>query len=360
MDGTVSGTTAKVNNQPRITAIDFSKATKTTGQTLPDPVVVTIAELNSDMSSYDGKLVKVEHAVTKGSLSSDIRSSVTIGQGSNTMTLYTQTATAGLSSGVYKDIIGFPTLYNSTKEIILTDAAKMTDASITWNLKSIAVKTAPTKIAYAVGDCFDPTGLVLSTQMEDADYDIITKAGSDVDYATYSGDFSFTPNLSTALTKSDVSITIGYGGKTVSQAITVGKATYAYTFTASDWSVTPTGCTWSGSLGGSSSNASGYDSTKGATIYKALNGLILTGSKSFSNITKVEIVYYSNGNTVGSFTVGVGSKSTASQSVSKNQTAKKLTFSTGIAGESGQVAITIGCTTSTLWLKSVTVYADAE
>ena len=83
-------------------------------------------------------------------------------------------------------------------------------------LDSIAVKTAPTKTTYYEGQTFVPTGLVITGTYSDESTD-------DISYADHSSDFSFTPNTSTALTTSDTSITIGYGGKTCSQTITVNQ-----------------------------------------------------------------------------------------------------------------------------------------
>ena len=81
-------------------------------------------------------------------------------------------------------------------------------------LDGIAVKTAPTKTTYTVGEYFDPAGLVISTDYSD-------DSNPDVSYAGNEGDFTFTPSLTTALTTSDTSVTISYGGQLCEQAITV-------------------------------------------------------------------------------------------------------------------------------------------
>ena len=84
----------------------------------------------------------------------------------------------------------------------------------TPTLSSIAVKTAPTKTSYTEGENFDPTGLVITRAYSD-------ESTSDWTYAGHTSDFSFTPSLSTALTTGNTSVTITYGGKSTSQAITV-------------------------------------------------------------------------------------------------------------------------------------------
>ena len=81
-------------------------------------------------------------------------------------------------------------------------------------LSSISVKTAPTKTTYIEGNYFDPTGLVITATYSDS-------STIDIDYATHSSDFSFNPSTSTSLTTSHKSVSITYGGKSVTQNITV-------------------------------------------------------------------------------------------------------------------------------------------
>ena len=81
-------------------------------------------------------------------------------------------------------------------------------------LSGISVATAPTKVTYTEGEKFDPTGLVINRTWSSGDPDTYT-------YAGHTSEFSFTPSTSTALTTSDNSVTISYGGKTTTQAITV-------------------------------------------------------------------------------------------------------------------------------------------
>lgn len=102
-------------------------------------------------------------------------------------------------------------------------------------LESIAVKTAPTKTTYTEGDHFEPAGLVITATYDDT-------STEDIAYSDHSGDFTFTPNTSTALSTTDTSITIGYGGKTCSQAITVSEGekevlsgSFIYTYNSSTY-----------------------------------------------------------------------------------------------------------------------------
>ena len=84
-------------------------------------------------------------------------------------------------------------------------------------LSSISVATAPSKTTYTEGETFDPTGLVINRNYSDSTSDTYT-------YSGHTSEFSFTPSTSTALTTSNVSVTISYGGKSTSQAITVNAA----------------------------------------------------------------------------------------------------------------------------------------
>lgn len=83
----------------------------------------------------------------------------------------------------------------------------------TATLSSISVKTSP-KISYVQGDYFDPTGLVITRTYSDS-------TSNDYAYAGHTSEFTFSPTTSTSLTTSHTSVTISYGGKSTSLAISV-------------------------------------------------------------------------------------------------------------------------------------------
>ncbi len=85
-------------------------------------------------------------------------------------------------------------------------------------LTSISVATAPTKTTYIEGEYFDPTGLVITRNYSESAPDTYT-------YSGHTSEFTFSPSTSTALTTSNVNVTITYGGQSCSQAITVQAAT---------------------------------------------------------------------------------------------------------------------------------------
>ena len=110
---------------------------------------------------------------------------------------------------------------------------KVPGSSSTKTLSSISVSTAPTKTSYYAGQTFDPTGLVIRRNYSDSTYDTYT-------YANHTSEFSFTPSTSTALTTSNTSVSITYGGKTCTQSISVS----AVTLTSIAVSTAPTKTTY--------------------------------------------------------------------------------------------------------------------
>ena len=223
--GKVSGSMTTYKGQPELTAFDLAAGyTKTENVTLP-LTEVSWATLLSDMENYDGKRVKILKGKLAAKLTPASGSTANITYGEHTLKVLSRaTLDAAISSGTYVDVIGFPAVYDNTDEIIVTDKSAITESSITWQLKSISIDTPPTKRIYTVGDTFDPTGLVLSTVVEDASDDSIYKNGEDVVYAGNEDAFSFTPSLSENLTIDNTSVTISYGGQSTTQAITVNPA----------------------------------------------------------------------------------------------------------------------------------------
>lgn len=107
-----------------------------------------------------------------------------------------------------------------------TSQAITVTAPITWDLKSIAVTTAPTKTTYTAGEYFAPAGMVVTATFENHDNTAQTKQQV-VDNAN----LTFTPSTSTALTTDNSSVSISYTvsgiTKSTTQAITVNAASVA-------------------------------------------------------------------------------------------------------------------------------------
>lgn len=87
-------------------------------------------------------------------------------------------------------------------------------AKVEKEIDSISISTHPTMLSYVVGDHFDPTGLVIDVLYDDDSHDSVPYAGNEAK-------FSFSPSLTTALTSSDTSVAITYGGKTANESISV-------------------------------------------------------------------------------------------------------------------------------------------
>ena len=107
--------------------------------------------------------------------------------------------------------------YSSISSYLPFFIYKVPGSSTVKTLSSISVSTAPTKTTYTAGECFDPTGLVITRTYSDSTSDTYT-------YANHTSEFTFSPTTSTALTTSNVSVSITYGGKSCNQAITVNAA----------------------------------------------------------------------------------------------------------------------------------------
>ena len=88
------------------------------------------------------------------------------------------------------------------------------NSSVGKTLDHISIATPPSKTIYTAGEYFSPTGLVITKHFTDNTSESYT-------YAGHTSEFSFSPSLTTTLQTSHTSITVTYGGKSVSQTITV-------------------------------------------------------------------------------------------------------------------------------------------
>lgn len=137
--------------------------------------------------------------------------------GSNKTTVGTCSPAVGTSTSFGTSSVGYSYFCIQEGD---TSASYISEFKITYtpkSISSIAVKTAPTKTSYEAGDSFDPTGLVITATYSD-------NSTRDIAYADASSGFEFSPNTSTELSTSNISVTIYYGNKSCSQAITVSPA----------------------------------------------------------------------------------------------------------------------------------------
>ena len=124
------------------------------------------------------------------------------------------------NNGVY-DLSGYNyfKIINSSSSVATCSSilVELASSSTTKTLSSISVSTAPNKTTYTAGEYFSPGGLIILRNYSDSTYDTYS-------YANHTDEFTFSPTLSTALTTSNTSVTITYGGKTCTQSITVNAA----------------------------------------------------------------------------------------------------------------------------------------
>ena len=135
--------------------------------------------------------------------------------GSNKTTVGTISPAVGTSTSFGTSSAGYSYFCIQEND---SSASYISQFKITYtpkSLSSIAIKTAPTKTTYESGECFDPTGLVITKTFSDNSTEDITYSNSTA------SQFTFSPNTSKALITSDESVTIVVGGKSTSQSITV-------------------------------------------------------------------------------------------------------------------------------------------
>lgn len=159
----------------------------------------------------------------------------------------------------------------------------------TKTLSSISIATAPSKTTYTEGECFDPTGLVITRTYSDSTSDTYP-------YSGHTSEFTFAPSTSTLLTTSNTSVTITYNGKSTSQAITVNAAAVIKTLSSISISGQKTSFTidesfsFGGTVTAHFSDSSSSDVTSSAT-YSGYNMSVagnytVTVSYTYSGTTK--------------------------------------------------------------------------
>jgi len=138
--------------------------------------------------------------------------------GSNKTTVGTCSPAVGTSTSFGTSSAGYSYFCIQENDSSASYISQFKITYIPKSISSIAVKTAPTKTTYEADETFDPTGLVITATYSDSSTNDITYSDAT------SSSFSFDPTTSTPLTTSHTSVTITYGEKSCSQAITVSAA----------------------------------------------------------------------------------------------------------------------------------------
>ena len=176
-------------------------------------------------TSLPGSITKIEATTASGktarSWTAYVTSTACSGSGS-TLTFGSNKTTVGTVSPAVGTLTSFGTSNAGYSYFCLQEndssASYLSEIKITYvpkSLSSISVKTAPTKTSYEAGEYFNPAGLVITKTFSD-------NSTQDVAYSNETAaQFTFTPDTSTALTTSNIAVTIVLGGKSTSQNITV-------------------------------------------------------------------------------------------------------------------------------------------
>lgn len=126
--------------------------------------------------------------------------------------------------------------------------------------------------------------------------------------------------------------------------------TTTYTFTSKSWGDSTSSWT-SGKDGNQLQSGRGVQITTGAT------GANATSNTSFTGVSEVVVTYSTNAsNGAGSIDIKIGSNAAHSQTVTKTggTTDRTLTYTISPA-ESGNITITVNCTTNSIYVKSIAI-----
>ena len=147
-----------------------------------------------------------------------------------------------------------------------------------------------------------------------------------------------------------IMLLIAFVGGAVS---TYAQKTTTYKFTSKSWNAD--NGNWTSGKDGTQLNAS-----QGVQITTGTSGANATSPISFENVSKVVVTYSTNSkNGAGSVAIQVGSNTTQSKDVTKEggTTDRTLEY-TYTDSESGNVKITVTCTTNSVYIKSVDITAS--
>ena len=194
--GTLSGTSTAYNGMHQISSASFSDITTETETVAVTPIDVTVAQLNSDYATYEGRYVKLSGVALAGK---------TITQGNDTYTLFNRFDIT-VEDAATCDIIGIPACFSTTLQIFPTEIV----LPLVAELPSVSVA--------------DGSEIELGSKI------VITPAAENAVTYSVNGAAAVTIDGETVITAENVGamtlvVTSTYGGKTLT-------ATYTYTVKA--------------------------------------------------------------------------------------------------------------------------------
>lgn len=230
--GTASVTYTVYNNLPEVTVITLAEGyTLTHGNTVT-PTVVTIAELNEDITNYISRYVKIENATVTSAFSN--RNS-TIEQGGSSIVLRDQNNPGTLSTTANSivTVTAHPSIYNSTNQIAVYEQSQIVvipNVYISADNVNITSDATDGSITYEIENEPSPAGTLTATVV--AGYTI-----SNLHLETpANGAIAFTCDANTTSTArtAEVTLTYTYGGSKaqVTATMTITQAAYVPTPTS--------------------------------------------------------------------------------------------------------------------------------
>lgn len=176
IQGQISGLSGKTfNGLKEITAITVANGAIKDGGTIPN-TVVTLAQIAENMDTYVSRRVKVEDVTFTSALGATKNSNVTI----DGVKIYVSDAlSTAVEANTVNDLVGYPTPYNTTKELCLWDANAVTYKSTI--VAPAVISGVPSTLTLSAGDTYD-FATVAS----------VTPSGASLNYAVTSGNGTIT------------------------------------------------------------------------------------------------------------------------------------------------------------------------
>ena len=346
--GAISVTAIKYNGlYSEITAI--TNAAFAGDETVIAPESVALSALIGHFSEYQNAYVQVPN-LTVVSIDSK---NVNVTDGVNSYVVYYNPGSATCSAGDVITAVGTVTKYQTTEEIKVWKAA---DITVTASAPKAVTFTQPSGAAGDAGCSF--TVSVGGSPITSGD---TVASGTTVTLnATAGTDYEFTGWTVTGATVADASsatttFVMGTSAVTISASFTStggggNPTTTTYTFTSKSWADESNSWT-SGKDGNQLTSGRGVQVTTGAS------GANATTKSSLTGVTNIVVTYSTNAsNGAGSIAVKIGDNDAHSQNVTKTggTTDRTLTYTIDPA-ESGNVTLTVTCTTNSIYVKSIAI-----
>ena len=226
--GTANVTYTVYNNLPEVTAITLAAGyTLTSGNTVT-PVVVTIAELNTNFNSYISRYVKIENATVTSAFSNK---NCTIEQNGYSIVLRDQNSNATLTTTANSivTVTAHPSIFSSTKQIAVYEQSQIVVSPTVYiSADDVNITSSATSgsITYTIENEPSPAGTLTATVV--AGYTISNLSLAAPSNGTIG--FICDANTTTTARTAEITLVYTYGSKAqVTKTITVTQNAYVPT-----------------------------------------------------------------------------------------------------------------------------------